>query len=112
MRSVRTVWVDAERLGEHVHVKVSTGFQYGQEDMPTYERGPGHSNDAGGAGTLILRADQWPPFIRALAVGGYATGLRVCWRERTEDRRSLWNGAPDRPCIIGHKEPVEWEPER
>ena len=108
-RSVRTVWVDAERIEQHVHVKIHTGKQYGQEDMPTYERRQNHRNDAGEAGTLILREDQWPSFIQALAVGGHATGLRVCWSEHTDDRRNLWNGTPDRPCVIGTAEPVEWE---
>jgi hypothetical protein len=108
-QAVRTVWIDAERIEQHVHVKIHTGLQYGQVDMPTYERRRNHRNDAGEAGTLILRADQWPSFIRALAIGGHATGLRVCWSEHTDDRRNLWNGSFDRPCVLGSMDPVEWE---
>lgn len=109
--SIRAVWLDAERIEQHVHVKVHTGKQYGQDEIAS-ERpgGAGIRNDAGVAGTLILRLDQWPSFIRALAVGGHATGLRVCWCEHTEDQRNLWNGTPDAPCILGTTEPVEWEP--
>ena len=108
--SARAVWLAAERIGDHVHVTVSTGHQYGQPEMPTYARGAGHANDAGEAGKLILRADQWPSFIRALAVGGAETGLRVIWREATDDGRFLWNGLSCDPCIVGTQEPVPWVP--
>lgn len=109
---IPSVWIDAERLGEHVHLRVRMGRQFGQDEVPTYDRGRGHINDAGDAGRLILRADQWPGFIKALAVGGHATGLRVIWAEWRDDRRVLWNGAPDRPCFIGGREPTTWERER
>lgn len=112
MSGVRTVWVDAERVEQHVHVRIHTGEQYGQDDMPTYERRNDHANNAGEAGTLVMRADQWLPFIKALAVGGYTTGLRVCWSEHTDDRRDLWNGSPDHPCVLGETTPVPWERSR
>jgi hypothetical protein len=108
-RVQESIWIDAERLGDHVHAKVSTGVQGGQSDMPTYERGSGHFNNAGGAGTLIFRAEQWPAFIRALAMGGAETGLRVMWRLTPDDGRYLWNGLSCDPCIVGTQEPVEWE---
>lgn len=106
---VATVWVDARRVEGHHHVKVYTGFQYGQSEVPTYETRVDHRNDAGEAGVLVMLAEQWPSFIKTLAVGGHATGLRVCWSDHTDDRRDLWNGAPDRPCLLGSSEPVEWE---
>jgi hypothetical protein len=105
----RAVWIDAELIGEHVHLKISTGKQYGQDNLPTYERPTGYRNDAGEAGRLILRADQWPSFIKALAVGGHATGLRVLWSEHNVDRRNLWNGTLDAPCLLGQTDPVPWE---
>lgn len=107
-----TIWIDAERLGDHVHAKVSTGRQGGQPDMPTYEDAPGRFNDVGGAGTLIFREDQWPGFIKALAMGGAQTGLRVLWRHRPDDGRYLWNGLSCDPCIVGTQGPVEWERSR
>lgn len=109
---VPTIWIDTNLVEEHAHLKINTGFQYGQENMPTYERRHNHRNDAGEAGTLILRADQWLPFIQALAAGGYQTGLRVCWSEHTDDRRDLWNGSPDHPCVLGETTPVPWERSR
>lgn len=110
MSAIKAVWLQAERLGEHVHVRVVTGKQYGQPQYPDW-RGPGMRNDAGDAGKLILRADQWPGFVRALAVGGHATGLRVMWRLTPDDNRYMWNGAPDVPCIVASTERVPWEKE-
>lgn len=108
MSRVRTVWIDARKIEQHVHVKITTGWSYGQPDRPTYERRQDHRNDAGVAGEIILQADQWLPFIRALALGGHDTGLRVCWAEHNEDRRSLWNGCHDRPCLFDTHDPVDW----
>lgn len=106
---VRTLWVDAERIEQHVHLKIHMGWQYGQVDKPTYEKRRDHRNDAGMAGTLILHDHEWLPWIKALAAGGHATGLRVCWSEHADDRRNLWNGTADRPCVLGTTEVVEWE---
>lgn len=77
--------------------------------MPTYENGRGRVNIAGLAGDLTFREDEWGPFIRALAKGGHATGLRVLWRCPPEEPRYLWNGVPDNPCVVGTTEPVPWE---
>ncbi len=101
------VWLAAERVGDHVHVQVQTGLQHGQPSFPDW--GPGMRNDAGIAGNLIFRADQWQPFIKALAIGGHATGLRVMWKTAPDDRRFLWNGLPDAPSIVGRAEPEPWE---
>lgn len=106
---IRTLWVDAERIEQHVHLKINMGWQYGQDAMPTYEKARNYRNDAGLAGTLIIHDHEWLPWIKALAAGGHATGLRVCWSEHTDDRRNLWNGTPDRPCILGTTDVVEWE---
>lgn len=108
MSGVPAMWLDAERLGDHVHVVVRTGRQYGQE-IPNYDNEEGSHNDAGGAGHLILRVDQWQPLIASLAVGGHETGLRVIWRYMPDDRRYLWNGAPDAPCVVGTTDPVTWD---
>lgn len=109
---VRTIWVDARRFEEHVHVRVHMGWSYGQEDMPDLTGyGPGVRDDAGDAGTLILRdyEREWQPWIRVLARGGHATNVRVLWCEHTDDRRSLWNAHADAPAIVGTTEPVPWE---
>lgn len=106
---IACVWLSGELVGDHVHVKVSTGVQHAQDDMPTYDQQRGHHNDAGGAGALILRRDQWFPFVRAMATGGFLTGLRVVWRCRGLDERFLWNGAQDAPCVVGTRTPCPWE---
>lgn len=119
---IRAIWVDAELIGEHIHAKIHTGKQYNQDDVPSYDGGRGYRNDAGEVGTLILREDQWPSFIQALAVGGHATGLRVIWtldRSRESlarkegstqcwDQRYLWNAHADAPAIVGEVEPKPW----
>ena len=75
-----------------------------------YKRDPAHANNAGVAGNLILHADEWQPFITALAIGGYETDLRVVWRCPPDDSRYLWNGAEGYPCIVGTTEAVTWTP--
>jgi hypothetical protein len=104
----RCLWLQGERIGEHVHVSVRMGRQYGQDDMPTYEKERGHANNVGDAGNLILHADEWGPFISALAVGGYENDLRVIWRCPPEEPRYLWNGAEGYPCIVGSTDAVDW----
>lgn len=107
--SIPTIWLQAEHLGSHVHVKISTGSQGGQDDRPTYEKRAGKWNNAGLAGTLIMREHDWPLFIKSLAIGGTDTGLRVIWRLTPDDNRFLWNGQIGEPCIVGTDEPVPWE---
>lgn len=102
------MWVDAELIGEHWHVNTYMGWQYGQDEMPTYEKTRDFRNDTYEAGSLILHKHEWMPYIQALAVGGYTTGLRVCWSDHTIDRRDLWNGSSDGPCLLGDSTPVEW----
>ena len=53
----------------------------------------------------LARADQWQPFIKALAIGGHATGLRVMWKTAPDDRRFLWNRLPDSPSLVGPAKP-------
>ena len=98
---VRCLWLQGERIGEHVHVWVRMGWQDGQDQAPNYDGGRGHVNATGDAGHLILRGPEWQPFVTAMAVGGYETGLRVIWRCPPDDPRYLWNGAEDYPCIVG-----------
>jgi hypothetical protein len=107
--SVITVWLQGERLGDHVHVLVRTGEMFGQANCPTYNHDRGESQDPGIAKEeWIIRAEHWLPFVKALAVGGYATGLRVIWRCPPDELRYLWNGAADAPCIVGTTDPVPW----
>jgi hypothetical protein len=106
---IPTLWLDAERIGEHTHVRVRMGTAYGQDEKPHYRREEAdHANDAGDAGRLIFRPDEWEPYIHALAAGGYATGLRVIWTCPPDDPRKLWNGAPDTPCVVDSLKPVPW----
>lgn len=107
---IRTIYVNARRIEEHTHVTVRIGWAYGQPDVPhPIGAGRGVRDDAGTCGDLILRAGEWEPFIRALAVGGHATGVRVLWAQNPDDNRSLWNAHPDAPAIVGTTDPVPWE---
>lgn len=113
-RGVATVWINAQTVVSHVHVKVYTGKSYGQQDAPDRDGyGPGTRDNAGEAGTLIMHPNEWPPFIKALARGGADTGLRVLWTHDQDPHgpRSLWNGLSCDPCIVGAQEPVPWEDE-